>query len=317
MDKLVSIVLPTFNGEEFLAQSIESVLKQSYKNLELIIVNDCSTDSTPRIIEEFAKKDSRIKIIHNAINQKLPKSLNIGFNAASGEYWTWTSDDNYYLENAIEEMVAYLEENPNKVLVCTDCTIIEHNGLKEQDFIASAKIEDLISYDSVGACFLYRAKIARLTGEYDESQFKVEDYDFFLKIGLAGEIGVIHKKHYVYRRHPNSLTHTQSLGEITGKTENLLQKYLPLYLEKYPNLNLNLASKLRLCFINGDDTKLKEFWKEASPKEKRDFYVHLRNCYVGLKDRKYRDYIFKLGLLYRLKFWIWFLSRRNKLRQTR
>lgn len=56
MDKLVSIVLPTFNGEEFLAQSIESVLKQSYKNLELIIVNDCSTDSTPRIIEEFAKK---------------------------------------------------------------------------------------------------------------------------------------------------------------------------------------------------------------------------------------------------------------------
>ena len=102
MDKLVSIVLPTFNGEEFLAQSIESVLKQSYKNLELIIVNDCSTDSTPRIIEEFAKKDSRIKIIHNAINQKLPRSLNIGFNAASGEYWTWTSDDNYYLENAIE-----------------------------------------------------------------------------------------------------------------------------------------------------------------------------------------------------------------------
>lgn len=103
MDKLVSIVLPTFNGEEFLAQSIESVLKQSYKNLELIIVNDCSTDSTPRIIEEFAKKDSRIKIIHNTINQKLPRSLNIGFNAASGEYWTWTSDDNYYLENAIEE----------------------------------------------------------------------------------------------------------------------------------------------------------------------------------------------------------------------
>ena len=52
MDKLVSIVLPTFNGEELLAQSIESVLKQSYKNLELIIVNDCSTDSTPRIIEK-------------------------------------------------------------------------------------------------------------------------------------------------------------------------------------------------------------------------------------------------------------------------
>ncbi|CAM3544068.1 glycosyltransferase family 2 protein [Helicobacter sp. MIT 03-1614] len=316
MDKLVSIVLPTFNGEEFLAQSIESVLKQSYKNLELIIVNDCSTDSTPRIIEEFAKKDSRIKIIHNTINQKLPRSLNIGFNAASGEYWTWTSDDNYYLENAIEEMVAYLEENPNKVLVCTDYTIIKHNGFKEEDFIASTKIADLISWDSIGACFLYRAKVAKSIGEYDESQFKVEDYDYFLRLGLAGEMGAIHKKHYVYRRHPSSLTYTQGFAEVAGKTESLLIKYLPLYIAKYPNVDLDVRSQVRLCLINGEDFKLKEIWKNCSPKEKRDFYVHLRNCYVSLKDEKYLKYLYTLGLFYRIKFWIWLLSRKHKLRQS-
>lgn len=311
MNKLVSVVLPTFNGEEFIEQSIESVLKQSYKNLELIIVNDCSTDRTPHIIEEFAKKDSRITIIHNESNQKLPKSLNIGFKVAKGEYWTWTSDDNYYLENALEEMVNYLEKTPNKVLVCTDYTIIHHNGLKE-DFIASVKIKDLISWDSIGACFLYRAQIAKYIGGYDESQFKVEDYDYWLKMGLEGEFGVIHKKHYVYRRHPMSLTYTQGFAEVAGKTEVLLVKYLPLYLKKYPNMDLDMRTQLRLYFINGENFRLKELYKKCNPKQKRDVYVYLRNCYIALNDKRFLRYLYMLGLKYRFKFWIWLLSRKHK-----
>lgn len=319
MDKLVSVVLPTFNGEEFIKQSIESVLNQSYKNLEFIIVNDCSSDSTPHIIEEFAKKDSRIKIIHNKSNQKLPKSLNIGFNEANGEYWTWTSDDNYYLENAIEEMVAYLEENPNKVLVCTDFTNvhIDTNGnSSESEFAVSEKIEDLIYWDSVGACFLYRAEVAKSIGGYDESCFKVEDYEYWLRMGLKGEFGTIHKNLYGYRLRPQSLTGTQKLYEVAGKTERLLLKYLPLYLKKYPNLDLKLKCKLRLCFINGEDYKLKELWKKCSLREKRDFYIYLRTCYASLKDEKYREAIAQIGLFYRFKFWIWLLSRKHKLEQS-
>ncbi|MCV3482379.1 glycosyltransferase family 2 protein [Campylobacter sp. CNRCH_2014_0184h] len=81
MNKLVSVIMPTFNGASsgFLAQSIESVLNQTYKNLEFIIVNDCSTDNTLEILQEYAKKDHRIQIINNQKNQKLPQSLNIGF----------------------------------------------------------------------------------------------------------------------------------------------------------------------------------------------------------------------------------------------
>lgn len=311
MNKLVSIVLPTFNGEEFIKESIESVLKQTYKNLELIIVNDCSVDSTPQIIEEFAKKDSRIKIIHNEKNQKLPKSLNIGFNVANGEYWTWTSDDNYYLENAIEEMVAYLEENTNKVLVCTDFTIVRTNTNKIKEMIVSEKIKDLISSDTVGACFLYRAQIAKIIGGYDETQFKVEDYDYWLRMGLEGELGAIHKKRYVYRLHANSLTGTQGFAEVAGKTEKLLLKYLPLYLKKYPNLDLDLKSIFRLYLINKKDYKLKELLKNYSFKEKRSLYSYLRYSYFGLKDEKYREAIYQMGLIYRFKFWIWLLKTRK------
>lgn len=85
----ISIVLPTYNGEKYLKQSIESILGQTYTDWELIVVNDCSTDSTQEIIDFYRKKDTRIRTIFNYTNQKLPESLNIGFREAKGEYFTW------------------------------------------------------------------------------------------------------------------------------------------------------------------------------------------------------------------------------------
>ena len=101
----VSIVLPTYNGEEYIRQSIDSIRNQTFEDWELIIVNDYSTDGTSLIIREYEKKDSRIIVIENSENKKLPASLNIGFRSATGKYFTWTSDDNRYLPNALQCMV--------------------------------------------------------------------------------------------------------------------------------------------------------------------------------------------------------------------
>lgn len=84
--KLVSVLLPVYNGERYLEQSIRSVLEQTYENLELIIVNDASTDNSLYIAQNLAKDDSRIRIITNPENLKLPKSLNKGFENANGLY---------------------------------------------------------------------------------------------------------------------------------------------------------------------------------------------------------------------------------------
>ena len=100
----VSIVLPTYNGEKYIKESIESILSQTLTDWELIIVNDCSKDTTASIISEYASEDDRIKIITNEQNQKLPESLNIGFRQACGEYLTWTSDDNMYKPQALKTM---------------------------------------------------------------------------------------------------------------------------------------------------------------------------------------------------------------------
>lgn len=130
MSDLISVVLPTFNGEKYLRESLDSILAQSYANWELIIVNDASTDSTLNIANEYAKKDKRICIINNESNQKLPKSLNIGFANAKGGYLTWSSDDNRYKPQAFEKMLNVLKTNPNFDMVHCDFDYINENGEK-------------------------------------------------------------------------------------------------------------------------------------------------------------------------------------------
>src|SRR3989304_1114440 len=102
----VSIVLPTYNGARYIRQSIDSCVHQTYRNIELIIVDDASTDNTPEIIASY--KDERIKYFRHEKNMGLPHALNAGFAEANGDCLTWTSDDNYYAKEAIEKMLSFL-----------------------------------------------------------------------------------------------------------------------------------------------------------------------------------------------------------------
>lgn len=206
--KKVSIVLPVFNGEEHLAEAIDSVLAQTYENLELIVVDDCSTDKTPQIVSDFAQKDKRVKVIQNKVNQRLPKSLNIGFSHADGEYLTWTSDDNLYKPNAIEEMADYLGNHAGVDMVYCDYTIIDENGAKKKDNILEES-ERLIWTNTVGACFLYRREVAEKVGNYNSEMFLAEDYDYWLRIYQAGTIKHLPRNLYCYRHHSKSLTATR------------------------------------------------------------------------------------------------------------
>ena len=116
----VSIILPVYNGARYLAQAIDSCLNQTYRNIELIIVDDCSTDETPAIVRSYT--DPRIRYVRNKTNRRLPQSLNIGFALATGEYLTWTSDDNEFLPHAIETMLKILMEDKAVDFVYSDYT---------------------------------------------------------------------------------------------------------------------------------------------------------------------------------------------------
>lgn len=205
----VTIVLPVYNGEKCLEESVASVLEQTYRNIELIIVNDCSTDATETIIDRFVEKDKRVRKISNSHNLKLPTSLNVGFENASGEYWTWTSDDNKYKKNAIECMVNYLESNKATDMVYSDYTVIDSEN-KELYNKALGEPKELVYGNCIGACFLYRREIAQKIGSYDTNLFLAEDYDYWIRMFKDGNIDHLDENLYYYRKHQGSLTETKA-----------------------------------------------------------------------------------------------------------
>jgi glycosyltransferase involved in cell wall biosynthesis len=210
MDPLITIVLPTFNGSRYIASSIESCIKQTFRNFELIIVNDCSTDSTKEIIEQYAASDNRIRVIHNEFNKKLPLSLNTGFDLGVGSYFTWTSDDNIYGHTALEVMVTELENEKDIDLIYCDYNLIDENGKLQGKVSLGDVNESFNKWIGAGACFLYRRKIHKVNNGYNPAAFLIEDYDFFVRAFTKFTFKYLKRSDlYYYREHESSLTNTQ------------------------------------------------------------------------------------------------------------
>jgi glycosyltransferase involved in cell wall biosynthesis len=204
---LISIVLSSYNGKIYLAQSIQSCIDQEYQNWELILIDDCSViEDTYKIMKSFADKDKRIRIIRNKTNLKLPRSLNLGFANAKGEYFTWTSDDNYYFTDALKELLsALLEKDADAIYSgyyyddCRRKRLIDYYPETPENFL----------YDCVsGASFLYKRKVQETLHGYDVNFVLIEDYDFWIRMYLAGfKIVTLDKLLYFYRGHTGALTY--------------------------------------------------------------------------------------------------------------
>ena len=225
----VSVVLPVYNGSEYLAQSIESVLNQTFQDFELIIVDDCSTDDSGLIAQKYAKADARITYIKNQTNLKLPNALNKGFACAQGVYLTWTSCDNVYLPNAFQRLLDILESEPDVALVYSSMEIIDAEG-KLISFVQAGDPKDLIFRNVVGACFMYRKTIADQAGAYDPSALLCEDYEYWLRIARIGELKEIPEVLYQYRIHGNSLS-ANRLGEIISRGIRVQKNYYPHFIK--------------------------------------------------------------------------------------
>lgn len=205
---LVSIVLPSFNGADYIAQSIESCLAQTYTNIELIIVNDGSTDDTLKIAETYANCETRVHVVNNPRNLQLPASLNTGFREAKGQYFSWTSDDNLYRPQAIQEMTAALQQNDADLVYCA-YDVMDMKG-KLESRRPPAPIQTMAIRNVIGACFLYKAEARNRIGEYNPSLFGAEDYDYWSRMCRAGlKLHPLNQNLYIWRRHNKSLTQTK------------------------------------------------------------------------------------------------------------
>lgn len=201
----ISVVLPVYKGADYLAQSIQSVIDQTFTDWELIIVDDRSPDDSFAIAQKFAAQDKRIKAYQNEVNLKLPGNLNAGFAKAKGEYFTWTSHDNAYLPHAFEVMSAYLDTHADVGLVYADMDNMAADG-KVTKGILRPRPEDILYKNCVGAAFMYRARVAQKVGAYDTHTFLAEDYQYWLRISRHAALAYIPETLYNYRRHAQSLT---------------------------------------------------------------------------------------------------------------
>lgn len=209
MSKKISIILPVYNGEKRISAAIESIINQTYTNFQLIIVNDCSQDNTLNIITDYSKRDKRILVINNEQNQKLPKSLNIGFKKAEGEYLTWTSDDNTYSRDALRTMADFLDSHPKIDMVYTDFTKFYLDGKKQM--MRNNEPDDMRFINPVGPCFLYRKSLKDVIGEYDPDLFLAEDYEYWIRAYIQGNIYHYPIDLYNYGMHDKSLSSTHMI----------------------------------------------------------------------------------------------------------
>jgi hypothetical protein len=236
---LVSVVLPVHNGARYVGASIESVLRQTYQNLELIIVDDGSNDDTPSVVDSY-RRDPRVRIVRQT-NQKLPAALNTGFAQSKGEYRTWTSDDNLMLPDTLQELVQFLEHQAGVEMVYADQELIDEEGepLLQSDFCPGYQTPpggnlicwprdpgelNFVQNNYLGACFLYRAWAGMLVGEYSTSLFGFEDYDYWMRMNAlfrARHFGQ-RKSLYRYRVHRKSLSSRDTELQITQRVRDFM-----------------------------------------------------------------------------------------------
>jgi glycosyltransferase involved in cell wall biosynthesis len=242
---LISITLPVYNGARFLPESLASIVAQTYTNWELICVDDTSTDATPTLLAEWAARDSRIRVIRHAVNQRLPGALNTGFAAARGDLLTWTSDDNRYRPNALATLAQQLQAEPAVAFVYSDYALLDEEG--QITGVSVAPPPEGLNKGKEGLpSFLYRRSVYERVGEYAADLFLAEDYDYWLRVLAAGfTLLPIHQTLYEYRRHARSLT-DEYRGRTFEAAEKALLRHRARLVRRYPQLRgaiyLHLAS---------------------------------------------------------------------------
>lgn len=217
---LVSIICHCYNHASFVEECLDSVLNQSYKNIELIIVDDCSSDNSVEVIENWLKKNPEVQFFNNTKNLGITKSFNKTIEFAKGEFLIDLATDDVLLPNCIEEQISAFNQNPNACLVFGNAELIDETGTTigfnfPVDNNLNVTDKNLVNtnYESIlkgGNCMcsvssMFKKETFINLGKYDES-LAYEDLDFWLRIAKKYELVFIDKVLVKKRELSHSLT---------------------------------------------------------------------------------------------------------------
>lgn len=274
MGKLVSIILPTYNGSKYIKRAIESVIAQSFSDWELLVIDDGSIDNTKDIVSEYINKDKRIIYLKNEQNSGIQKTLNKGIKEAKGDYIARIDDDDEWIDaNKLKKQVEFLDGNLDYVLVGTGVIVIDEGGeelfrylLPEDDKEIRSKI--LSKNCFVHSSVMFRKDIAISLQGYDESKEArhVEDYDLWLKLGTIGKLANLSTYAVKFTLRKGSISSTNKQEQfkknllLTKKYKNKYPNYLGALVRSYARIVIYgfiLKSPIKFTL-----NKLTKFYKE-------------------------------------------------------
>lgn len=213
MKPVVSVIMSVYNGEAYLAEAIESVCRQTFRDWELVVINDCSTDSTGEILAELSARDGRIKVHPNEVNLRLPKSLNKAISLCEGKYIARMDADDICLPDRLEKQVRFMEEHPDVSLSsCRFMTVkngvyasggaggrCDHEALKALLLVANPILHPGV---------IAKAEVMKRL-QYDTTLTCTEDLELWTRMVREGErLAILPECLMIYRLHDKQITST-------------------------------------------------------------------------------------------------------------
>lgn len=227
---LVSVLIPTYNVSKYINEAIGSILEQTYKNLEVIIVDDGSSDGTYELLEVLARTDSRIKLFKNLENMRIVETLNFALKIAKGEYIARMDGDDISLPERIAKQVEFLNTNKDVDLVGLNVIAIDDDGheLKRLKYSSNPiNANQLVEYFSpVPHFWLARTSTYQKVGNYRIAT--VEDYDFLLRMSTLG-LKFCNIQEFLYKQRIRQGNTATASGLIQRK---LIEYVRALYFER-------------------------------------------------------------------------------------
>ncbi len=225
-EPLVTVIMSAYNAEDHIESAVRSIMSQTYKNLEILICDDCSKDKTFGILTDLAAEDNRISIIHNEMNLKLPKSLNKLIDMAKGEFIARMDADDVSLPERIEKEVLFLLEHTDYSIVGTNAYRVLQNRIVGQFFVPT-KNHDIQILKNYLAVFIHPSVLIRTEVlkkyKYNESYSYTQDFELWQRLLKENKGANLRQKLLYYRVEASQnkqKIHLQSILKARALIEN-------------------------------------------------------------------------------------------------
>jgi len=269
--------MSVYNGQKYLRQAIESILNQTFKDFEFIIINDDSTDSSLEIIQSCT--DPRIKLINNQTNLGLTKSLNIGIKQAQGKYIARLDADDISLTNRLAEQYEYLKKHPDITIIGSDVELIDENNktICQRQLIHNPdQIKfGLIFYNQLmhSSIFFKKSAVEQIGG-YNENFKYTQDYELYSRLSKKYKISNLNQILIKHRTHSQSISQSKKTQQIQeNNTKNICFKNINDYVNIKPD---------------DFDTFYQSLWKKTSTinKLRKSLIIHKKIYQAYLEKEK-------------------------------